>query len=683
MAKFQPWTRDIAKKKLNGKLRACKSQRKKLENTWNACERVLYFVEGIDNVDSFSLVPGTASYTAVENVSEDGISINHVYKNFRLLHSQLASNPPSVAVSPASLDVGDKEKAAAADRVVRYNMRKYDLQNNVDMLSMYCMSYGTGIIKTLWNPDKGELLAYDRETGELEMTGDIDIYCPLPKNIWLDPDAATEKDLRFVFERLYLPYETLCYLFPDDVEILRQRRNTDESAMSYGGQDTDSSNDVIQQKHMDTIEVYQYWETGLPENGMEGRFCWHFEDGEVLGEVGTSPFNFSVEKDPFGNVIPESNLVQAYLPYILFTDLDVPNSVWGKPNIVYQIPLQEAHNAMLNTAMDVAHANGIPRMVLNDDMDLQKDSPSDRPIDIIKVSGSGMPTFLEAVPLPAILAQLMEQTATGLDAMAGVNESMFGEQSRETASVTMQYATQQGNMIRKRLFNKYTMAVESLHKNLLRLEIKNWTIPQTIQVLGEENAYETMEIKGSDIAGGYDLRAEYGTRFSIDPNQRRQEIMQLAPILQQAEQSPMTKKLVGMMDFAEISQLFDKFEQPAKRQKEIFDVIIKDMQPIQPREIADHAGMLAFAYEYVMTAEFRDLDKAQQKLIDEHIKQREQIAATAAAPGQQAPDASGKQIPGVTPAGGGAPLGGGAPVPPPGAASPAPAPAPAPGASAQ
>lgn len=670
--RYMPWDKTNARKKLSGRLRACKEERKNLENTWNACERVLYFIEGIDNVDSFSVIPGTDSYTAVENVAEDGISINRVFKNFRLLHSQLASNPPAVQVSPSSLDVGDKEKAAAADRVVRYNMRKYSLQDRVDLMTMNTMGYGTGILKTVYNPDKGELLSFDRESGELLMTGDCEVQVPLPKNVWLDPDAPTADDIRFVFERFYLPYETLCYMFPDDKEVLEARRSSDDSTTAQTGQDSDESNDVVRQKRYDTIEVYQYWETGLPENGMEGRFVWHFDDGTVLGEPGTNPFAFSVEKDEFGNVIPDSPLVQAYLPYIILTDLDVPNSVWGKPTIAYQIPLQEAHNALLNTAMDVAHANGIPRLVLNDEMSLAKDSPTDRAIDVVKINGQGVPQIIAAAPMPDILAKLMEQIGQGEDQMAGVNESMFGEQSRETAAVAMQYATQQGNAIRKRLFNKYTMAVENLHKNLLRLEIKHWTIPQTIQVLGEENAYEVVQLKGSDIAGGYDLRAEYGTRFSLDPIQRRQEIIQYVPIFEKAEQSKSVKQLVSMLDIAEINNLFDKMQQPAKRQKEIFDVIIKDKKQIPPREIADHAGMLEFAYEYVMTAEFRDLETELQTLIDQHIKLREQIAASAAAPGGAAPDAGGQQVPGAQPGGAAAGPAGPAPTAP-GAPLPAPA----------
>jgi len=38
--------------------------------------------------------------------------------------------------------------------------------------------------------------------------------------------------------------------------------------------------------------------------------------------------------------------------------------------------------------------------------------------------------------------------------MAGVNDSMFGQQKREQSGFSMQYATNQGKMVRRRLFNK-------------------------------------------------------------------------------------------------------------------------------------------------------------------------------------------------------------------------------------
>lgn len=57
--------------------------------------------------------------------------------------------------------------------------------------------------------------------------------------------------------------------------------------------------------------------------------------------------------------------------------------------------------------------------------------------------------------------------------------------------------------------------------------------------------------------------------------------------------------------------------------------------------------MLEYAYEYVMTTEYKYLEEGQQALIDRHIKEREQLAAAGAAAGGGMPGG----MPGGGPAG--------------------------------
>ena len=67
---------------------------------------------------------------------------------------------------------------------------------------------------------------------------------------------------------------------------------------------------------------------------------------------------------------------------------------------------------------------------------------------------------------------------------------------------------------------------------------------------------------------------------------------------------------------------------------------------IGPRKsgIQEHEGMLKYAYDYVMTSEFKYLPESTKLLIERHITEREELAAAGAAP---APAAAGPtEIPG-------------------------------------
>jgi hypothetical protein len=65
---------------------------------------------------------------------------------------------------------------------------------------------------------------------------------------------------------------------------------------------------------------------------------------------------------------------------------------------------------------------------------------------------------------------------------------------------------------------------------------------------------------------------------------------------------------------------------------------------IAPSKIQDHVNMLAYAYDYVMTAEFKYLDDTSKSLIERHIEEREKLAQP---PPEQAPAAPGGMLGGV------------------------------------
>jgi hypothetical protein len=249
--------------------------------------------------------------------------------------------------------------------------------------------------------------------------------------------------------------------------------------------------------------------------------------------------------------------------------------------------------------------------------------------------------------MPAIMTDLLLLTSAGIDNMFGVNESMFGQQSREQSGFSMQYATNQGNQIRRRLFNKYTLLVEGVFKHFLDLVRKHWDTERTIYVLGKEKSFESLDIKGADIEGGFDLVVEYGASLSLDPVSRRQELITMMPLFEKAGVDP--RDLLRLVKLSELEGAYDLVQMAADRQQEIFDEIEATGKPVAPRELADQVNMLKYAYDYVMTAHFAFLPDETKALLDDHIKAREAIAAKGPTPG--APGAPGAQpgTPGAAP----------------------------------
>jgi len=637
MAKIVQWNPEQAQKELAKRLKFAKEQRIRLESEWDSNESTIMNAAGETSRVNMGVDWNSGALVEDADQSDSDIGVNYAFKNFRFIHSQLCANPPTVIPRPSSSDLSDRRKADAADRLVRYAMRTYGLPEVFAQCTYYALQFGTGFIKTTWDAEAGEPLDFDEETGELTMEGDIKFTALSPRSIFLDPDATRWSEVKYVIELIYMPYEEAIYRFPEKADALKKFRREQSG---YSAEAPISYDSAFKTSPYDVVEIYEYWEKGLPYNGMVGRHCYFLADGTLLTDMRPNPFRFTSPKDR-GLGLPEQALNEqqrdlpatAYLPYHQLTDIDVGGAVWGRSFIAYEAPLQATYNRILSSLLDCVQAHGVTRVLLPEGAEIADKAITNSPWDIVRYTGNREPSFMEPMPFPPAAADLLNLVKQGGDDMAAVNESMFGQQSREQSGFSMQYATNQGNMIRRRLFDKYVTLVENVYKAYLNLIRKYWSEPRTILVLGKEKAFESIDIQGADIDGGFDLVVEYGASLSLDPTSRRQELLQLLPLFQQAETDPAAKKILAMLRLNELEGMYDRMQLAADRQREIFEEMIATDLYIGLGEAEDDVNMLAWAADYRMSAEFKYLTPEHQALVLRHIKERAmRVGQTGGAP---------------------------------------------------
>lgn len=625
--KLDIWNSSKAKNTLAERIKKCISYKEKnLHNQWAINEKT------INNSDGAPLDMGSDEIDDIEAQTTSRVGVNKAMKNMRYIHAQLSSNTPTAMTRSSTPDPEDRRRARAADRVLRYSLRQYGLQEKFDQSNLNTLQYGTGIIKTTWNPYKGAILDYT-EDGDVIMEGDIDVKVISPWRVLIDPDAECIEDIRYIFEEITVTYEDAMYRWPKKkklIESLMQKNGTD-SLISNAGVVVAGQGNYLEKT--ESITLYEYWETGHPTNAMLGRYTVCTREGHLMEPIRANPFAFSappsykeMKRWEQEGIEPEKKPPMARLPYHFLTDIDVPNQVWGKSVVEFEAPLQDLLNRVTSLMLDALQAHGIARLILPDGLDIAADSITNSSWDIVRTKAKegmqhpGDPKFMEPMPLPAIVPQLMNILETGIDDMGGTNEAMFGQQSREQSGFSMQYAVNQGNLIRRRLFNKYVLQVESVYKAILDLVRTKWVDERTIKVLGREKAFELMDLKGADIDGGYDVTVEYGTSLSLDPLTRRQELMNLLPLLEKAQVPH--RVVLSMMKLGELDVVDDMIQLAEDRQREIFETMIATGEYIKPEEFEDHVNMLAYALVYVMTTEFKYLDSEQKKFIRQHIRDR-------------------------------------------------------------
>lgn len=539
------------------------------------------------------------------------IGMNYAFKYVRFWHSQMSANPPAVVPRPRSSDPGDRRKADAADRIARFLGKTKEIPETTDQMNLQALIYGTSYTKVVWDPDRGEIFDFNDETSEVLMAGDHLIYSPNTEDVWLDPDARRKSDVRYAIERIVLPAEEAAFRFPEHIEVLKK------AAVS---RETELRNALVPQARregQDLIEIFEYYERGLPINGMAGRHAFFLEDGTPL-KVGKNPH------------------FKARIPYKILTYIDVPGQVYGKSVVEYVSRLQDMLNRLDSAVIDNIQAHGVVRMAIHENTEIEDEAISNSAWDWVKYSGDVPPHFIGAPSLMQDIWRYRDQLVQAIQDLFGINDSMMGIQRREQSAVSQQTSIESGTMVHRRLFKKYARCVEEIYEDALGLVRDNWREDRQVLVLGKEKAFEAADFSGADIAGGFDLDVEYGTSLPLDPNLAREQIMLLMPHLKEAGMS--MKQILRRFRLSELDSILDRMELAADRQREVFEEMIARIEEgeaayISPKELEEHGGMLEYGYDYVMTSEYKYLPDDAKLLIDRHIKEREQLAAQTATRG--------------------------------------------------
>jgi hypothetical protein len=612
MARVQQWNEQDWKEQLLQRFDRAVKYREQFEAQWRENGSIAANIAGVEhnqfNISFDNIVELESG--EVDN-GDSQIAINEIFKYIRFWHSQMSANPPSVIVRPTSSEPGDRRKADAADRIQKHLRKKFEIQEMSDERNHNTLIYGTGYSKVVWDKDAGEMTDFDENTLDAKMTGEHAIYAPDVEHVWLDPDAARRKDLRYHFERHLVPLEEACFKWPEHAEHLTESITSKDSrdwakAINYESQSDKTGK----------VEIIEYYEKGMPVNGMKGRHAWFLPDGTLL-DYGTNPH------------------FEHKLPIKVLTYIDVPGQVYGKSVVGYTARIQDMLQRMDSAALDAIQAHGVVRMALHESTDIEDEALSNSNWDYIKYGGSTPPHFISPMQLPPDIWKLRDVWVNAIRELFGINDSMMGIQKREQSAVSQQTSIESGTMIHRRLFTKFALVTEEEFRDMLGLAKDHWDQPRHVKVLGEEKAFEAADFIGADITGGYDLDVEYGTSLPLDPNMAREQLMLLMPALKEAGVS--MKDILRRFRLNEVESTLDIMDLASDRQREIFEEMIAKVEEgvaeyIAPKELEEHQGMLEYAYVYVMTSEYKYLNPEAQALIEQHIREREQLIAQQAAP---------------------------------------------------
>jgi hypothetical protein len=125
--KISIWNDDKARAEILKRWNNAVRDRSVHEAIWRQNERTIYSSLGTRNSLSTNMTLDFPLTEVLSNIDQSNadVSTSYVMKNLRFIHAQMSSNPPMIAVRPQTSDQDDQRKADAADRIVRWALRKY------------------------------------------------------------------------------------------------------------------------------------------------------------------------------------------------------------------------------------------------------------------------------------------------------------------------------------------------------------------------------------------------------------------------------------------------------------------------------------------------------------------------------------------------------------------------------
>ena len=617
--RIQAWTEADFNKYVEERWKRCQQDRRRFEDQWSLNERAFYNALGVQPQEGNITVQDLEKVESeIQEKAVDDIAINYIFQYIRYNHSLMSANPPEVVIKPYSNTMEDKQKAELAGHSKTYIRDQYNLVERTDERNLKTLTKGTGYLRMLFDSTKGDLIA--TEGDQIWLEGDISVYSPSTWDIWLGP-ARNLDELPYFFERIKMDRDEAVMRWPEHKDkILGQGGNRKRWGMSFfNKQDARSTDDSM-------VDVFLYLERGLAVNGLRGRRCYRLQDGTLL--------EYGDNKNP-----------EAALGLDVLTDIDVEDELYGKSLIEYLEPIQEVLSALDTNDLANVAIHNVVRLIVDGDAEMDDEAVTDSTVDIIQLKNSPGLANIKYLDPPGQMpdsVRIRNQMFDGQKSIAGMNDAMTGQLSRETSGYQMDRSIESGNMVRRRLYNKYTKSTRNVYMFLLNLAINEWTLPKLIKVSGEDNTWFVKKVRGADIAGGWDIDAQYGRSFSLDPQTKRQEIMQLIPMLEKVpgfDYGSLARE--WGLDIFE-SSMFDRVRKAHKRQQKIFDDMISrwnklGMQAyVEPREFEDHINMYDYCRYFYMTEEFDKLDEDLQSLIEQHITERREYLAKEAAANQAA-----------------------------------------------
>lgn len=571
------------------------------------------------------------------------------------IHSKLCTNKPDSHCAPCTNDYNDIQAARFGTLFFDYLEESLKITEKLEKtVYLDTAIFGNGILYIGWDPNAGNVKAYDETTGEITMTGDFELRRVNPYNFHIEEGVDSLADAKWCFERHLVTIEELCYQYKHMEQVIREfhQQHCAKESRENG--------------KPEMMTVLEYWEKALPWNAMKGRHAVFLmatkENQDVHGDL---PKLVCIHIDD----LPYKH---GQLPFVMLTDIDVAGSPWGLSRLAMVAPIQENIDRILSICLDNSILHGQIHLVVPDGTYSKDNIKTDDPTQVYHynaaIANGQKPHQLQPTLVSSDFWRQYEIYKKQIQSIFGAGEFSQGEINRELSGFAVLTALDTDDKFRIRLFNKKVQFIKNMWTQLLHLAQQFLPEDVAISISGQQRLGSAVFFKIADLKGHFDIKVGFGRYMPSDPAAAKEYLLQFVQTGLYEKAGGDMKKLASLLLDGNLIDLQSYWDGAASVQETELMQMLNGKQ-MAVGEHQDHLAHLTVINNFQQSMFYESLDDQTKQIIEAHKKAHTDLFAQLQA---QAQGGAG----GPQPPAGGPPAPAGGPQPPAPAGGPQP-PAPA------
>lgn len=436
--------------------------------------------------------------------------------------SKLTSNKPNASVVPASTEDEDLFAAQAGEQVWEslYNTKQL---HKIFTRSMFWLSIcGVSFLKDWWDP---YCLDYTKK-----YEGDIKTAAVTPLHLFV-PDLREQEieDQPYVLNAYTKPVEWMEAYYGKKMNATTVSANEIMGESFFKSQTNDAKPDSVLVLEM---WIKPYGHKWFPEGGVV-----IIAGDELISATRTMLYNH-----------------QEY-PFVKFDH--IPTGEFYSDSVINDlIPPQREYNKTTSQIIEAKNRMARPQLLAA----LGSIDPSKvttEPGQIIQYKlGFPPPSPLPLQPLPNYVLDELDRIKSDMEDISSQHEVSHGSApTGVTAATAISYLQERDDSAMSTTYQSVEFGYEKLARHYLSHVVQFWETSRIVKSVGIDGMFDSINLKGSDIASGTDIRMEAGSALPISKAAKQAfliDMMKLGFI------DP--NKGLSMMDMGGVDKLYDELK---------------------------------------------------------------------------------------------------------------------------